>query len=74
MAMSEDVKKECLRIGINILICRRRLKMQQEELSKLSGVSRSNISLMERGASNFKLKSLIQIADAMNVDYRVLLR
>ncbi len=70
MVMNNDMKSECQRIGINLLLCRKRLGFQQEEIALHSGVSRSQISRIERGASNFKLKSLIMIAEAMNIDYR----
>lgn len=72
--MREDIKSECLRIGLNIMICRKRLNLLQEDISRMTGISRSQISSMERGDSNFKLKNLIIIAEAMNIDYREMLR
>ncbi len=74
MKINADTKKECQRIGINLLICRRRLNLCQKELAKRSGISRSVISNIERGNSNFKLRSLIMIAEAMGTDYRNILQ
>jgi len=52
----------------------RELKMSQETLATLSGVSRSRISDIERGSEPFKLSSLMLIAKALNIDYRELLK
>ncbi|HBX75130.1 MAG TPA: XRE family transcriptional regulator [Acidaminococcaceae bacterium] len=67
-------QKEYQRIGLNILYRRRELKMSQETLANLSGVSRSRISDIERGCETFKLSSLMLIAKALEIDYRELLK
>jgi len=67
-------QKEFQHIGLNILYRRRELKMSQETLATLSGVSRSRISDIERGSETFKLSSLMLIAKVLNIDYRELLK
>ena len=68
------LEKECRRIGLNILYRRKELQMTQEALAKLSGVSRSRISDIERGREVFKISSLVLIAEALDIDYRDLLK
>ena len=68
------LEKECRRIGLNILYRRKELQMTQEALAKLSGVSRSRISDIERGREVFKISSLMLIAGALDIDYRELLK
>ena len=48
--------------------------MTQETLASLSGVSRSRISDIERGREVFKISSLMLIAEALQIDYRELLK
>ena len=68
------LEAECRRIGLNILYRRKELQLTQETLSSLSGVSRSRISDIERGREVFKFSSLFQIAEALQIDYRELLK
>ena len=68
------LEKECRRIGLNILYRRKELQMTQEALASLSGVSRSRISDIERGREEFKISSLILLAEALQIDYRELLK
>lgn len=68
------LEKECRRIGLNIMFRRKELQMTQEMLANLSGVSRSRISDIERGMVFFKLSSLMLIAEALQIDYRELLK
>lgn len=68
------LEKECRRIGLNILYRRKELQMTQEALAKLSGVSRSRISDIERGREVFKISSLMLIAEALDIDYQDLLK
>ena len=49
MIEKEIIRKERLRIGLNILVRRRELHMTQNALAEASGVSRTQISSMERG-------------------------
>lgn len=65
---------EYKKIGLNIL-CARRLKgLSQEELAVKSGVSRSRISDLERGKDVCKLDTLMLLAQALDIDYRDLLK
>ena len=65
---------EYKKIGLNIL-CARRLKgLSQEELAIKSGVSRSRISDLERGKDVCKLDTLMLLAQALDIDYRDLLK
>ena len=65
---------EYKKIGLNIL-CARRLKgLSQEELAVKSGVSRSRISDLERGKDVCKLDTLMLLAQALDMDYRELLK
>ena len=74
MVEKEIIKKERLRIGLNILIRRRELHMTQSELAEASGVSRTQISSMERGKTNFGMESLLAIAEALGIEYQELLK
>ena len=68
------LEKECRRIGLNIMFRRKELQMTQETLASFSGVSRSRISDIERGREVFKISSLMLIAEALQIDYRELLK
>ena len=74
MKENEIIRKERLRIGLNILIRRRELHMTQNELAEASGVSRNQISSMERGRTNFRMEALFAIAEALGVGYQELLK
>ena len=65
---------EYKKIGLNLLLARRRRGLSQEQLSDLSGVSRARISDMERGKETFKLDTLMMLAKAMDMDYQELLK
>ncbi len=70
MKEKELIRIERLRIGLNILIRRRELHMTQNELAEASSVSRTQISSMERGRTNFRMESLFAIAEALGVEYQ----
>ena len=74
MVEKEIIRKERLRIGLNILVRRRELHMTQNELAEASGVSRTQISSMERGRTNFRMEALFAIAEALEVEYIELLK
>lgn len=65
---------EYKRIGLNILYHRRNKGWTQEMLALKSGVSRSRISDIERGKEAFKIDSLMLIAKALGIDYRMLFK
>jgi transcriptional regulator with XRE-family HTH domain len=74
MIEKERIRKERLRIGLNILIRRRELNMTQSELAEAAGVSRNQISSIERGKTNFGMEALFAIAEALGVEYQELLK
>lgn len=74
MVEKEIIRKERLRIGLNILVRRRELHMTQNELAEASGVSRNQISSIERGKTNFGMEALFAIAEALDVEYIELLK
>ena len=74
MVEKEIIRKERLRIGLNILVRRRELHMTQNELAEASGVSRNQISSIERGKTNFVMEALFAIAEALGVGYQELLK
>lgn len=51
--------------------CRKGKKMTQEDLAKLSGISRPNITRFESGNYNPSLELLVRIAAAMNMELEV---
>lgn len=51
--------------------CRREMKLTQEDLSVLSGVSRPNITRFESGKYNPSLEMLVRIAAAMNMELEI---
>lgn len=65
---------EYKKIGLNILCARRLRGLSQEELAVKSGVSRSRISDLERGKDVCKLDTLMLLAQALDMDYRELLK
>ena len=69
--MFEDIYK---RIGFNLLKERRLKGWTQEQLSEMSGVSRSRISKMENGKENFNIESLFLIAQSLEIDFIELLK
>lgn len=74
MMDKELLRNERQRIGLNILMRRRKLNLTQNELAEASGISRTQISGMERGKTNFRMEALLAIAEALQVDYQDLLK
>lgn len=57
-----------------LLLSRRDLHLNQDELAKLSGVSRGHISNIERGhVSNVGIEAIVALAKALNVSVLYLL-
>lgn len=65
---------EYQKIGLNILCKRRIKKLSQKQLGELAKISRARISDIERGKETFKLDTLLAIANALEVDYKELLK
>ena len=74
MMDKELLRNERQRIELNILMRRRKLNLTQNELAEASGISRTQISGMERGKVNFRMEALLAIAEALQVDYQDLLK
>lgn len=51
-----------------LVAARRRAGLSQEELGYRSGLDRTTISALERGAASPKLESVIRIAGALGLD------
>ena len=59
-------------VGFNIRRIREERRLSQEELAYLAGLHRAYIGQIERGEKNIGLKNLEKIANALNVNIRVL--
>ena len=62
------------RIGLKVLVERRRRGWTQEYLAQRSGLSRARISDIENGKESFTLTTLIKIGQAFEMDYIELLK
>jgi transcriptional regulator with XRE-family HTH domain len=62
----------CERIGLNIRRIREKQGLSQEELGAIADLHRAYIGQIERGEKNIGLQNLEKIANALNVDVRVL--
>ncbi len=63
-----SVEKVLLRVGKNLGEHRRAKGMSNSSLSRASGVSRSMVSRIERGAVSASLSTIARLADALGVD------
>lgn len=64
-----DVKQ----LGLNIKKIRKAASLTQYELAEKIGVSRNYISDIERGAKMAGAKTLVKIADALDVDISIMM-
>jgi transcriptional regulator with XRE-family HTH domain len=55
-------------IGARIREARRKNGLTQAEVAKSSGLNRSFLGAMERGARNFSLETLFEVAKALKVE------
>ncbi len=55
-------------LGQAILARRKALKMTQDELSSLSGITQANLSIIERGASRGRLETYLKICSLIGID------
>ncbi len=60
------------RIGLNIRRIREERGLSQEELGAIADLHRAYIGQIERGEKNIGLQNLEKIANALNIDVRVL--
>ncbi len=61
-------------LGINIKSERLRRSISQERLAELTNISRNSVSLIETGKINPTILKVIDIANALDVDIKLLLR
>jgi len=70
MEMSEYYKE----LAKNMRIERARLNISQLKLAEMADISLDTVNMIERGAGNPKLCTIIAIAKALNVDLNGLLK
>ena len=58
--------------GARIREQRRNLGVSQEELAAIAGIDRTYLSSIERGQRNVALENICRIAEALDIDPRVL--
>ena len=62
-----------IEIGFNILKQRRLKNLTQDQVAADAGISRSRLSAIEHGTASFTFVTLLKIAEALGVDFHVLL-
>ena len=72
ISMKEN--KRLKNLGINIKGERLRRNISQEKLAELTNISRNSVSLIETGKINPTILKVIDIAEVLGVDIKVLLR
>ena len=72
ISMKEN--KRLKNLGINIKGERFRRNISQEKLAELTNISRNSVSLIETGKINPTILKVVDIANALGVDIKVLLR
>jgi transcriptional regulator with XRE-family HTH domain len=58
-------------LGKSIKSRRQLLKIKQEDLAEVTGISSKTIRNIERGEANPELKSLITLCDALGLDIKI---
>lgn len=61
-------------IGIGIIRFRKKRRMSQAELAQRAGMLRTQITRLENGHSNVTIKTLCQVADALDVPVQAFFR
>lgn len=61
-------KSQSINVGDRIRSARRKAKLSQQELAKLSNVSINTLSLLERGMTSPTIATLQKLADTLNVE------
>ena len=69
-----EEKNRLRNLGINIKSERLRRNISQEKLAELTNISRNSVSLIETGKINPTILKVIDIANVLGVDIKVLLR
>lgn len=65
MVSSEDQEK---RFGRNLRTARKRMGYTQQDLSKLAGIDRATISLIENGRESPRANTVVRLAEVLSVD------
>lgn len=65
--MKAEAKPLAVHFGGNVRVYRRRAGISQEELGFRSSLHRTEIGLLERGAREPRLSTIIKLADALSV-------
>ncbi len=68
MINENTVKK----LGYKVRILRTEKGLSQENLAESAGLNRSFIGLLERGATNITIKNLEAVANALEVEIKIL--
>lgn len=55
-----------------VIICRLNKKLTQDELAKIAGTHQSRISKIESGEHDVRMSTLIQIADALDSQIKIM--
>jgi transcriptional regulator with XRE-family HTH domain len=61
------------RFGANLVCCRKRAGLSQEDLGERAGLHRTAIGLLERGARVPRIDTLLKLAAALDIDSTELL-
>ncbi|MCS5597950.1 MAG: helix-turn-helix domain-containing protein [Alphaproteobacteria bacterium] len=71
--MKEQIKEAKI-IGKNISRLRKEQKLTQEDLCGLADLDRSNLSGIENGIVDFRITTLVRIAQALEVELGALVK
>lgn len=66
--MCMENKPTTAKVGMNVKLCRTKLKLTQEELAFRAGVSRNMLSNIERGIQSPTVETLAALADVLQID------
>jgi transcriptional regulator with XRE-family HTH domain len=61
----------CKEIGTNLRSARRQQDITQKELSRRTGIIQANISRIENGRGNPSLRTVLRLAEALNMQTRI---
>lgn len=61
-------------VGENVKDLRKKKEWTQDELASRCSVNREKISRIENGRKDYLISTLLEIAEALNVDFEVLIK
>jgi transcriptional regulator with XRE-family HTH domain len=73
-ANDPDIERQIAEFGANMRDARRRASMTQTELAAIDGLDRAAISLTEKGRRSPDMRTLLRIAEGLNVTAAELVR